>query len=739
MRAILFRRMEIDGVNYYQLFDEVDNFVPTDEYANCDDRKTKEYFYVDADSDIVVPDASILNLYCDDGSNGLKCIEDDELFMKIFEQFAEKYSIVIKRMKTVDEVVQSVGKKIMFQDSAIAHLVQRIYLNQSFVVSDLPIELKKNQKRNILFHGMSGSGKKTVIDCLHNELDIPYVDLTLSGNVKESIETIIKTLLNKASSPEEASTGIVYIYDNFEELADTLGDDISVYNILHYITSQKIINYRGKNIDFRTLTFVILYDDDKHDYSYKEVMNLTDCETNIYTKPLTNKEKYQVLFSENGSIHQYEKFLSNYGKRFIINKKYLMELIAKCSAINPSMDAINKLIDAVISYGTFNGIDDIRINKEFVEIFDSVIGDVFGKSDDEEPKKEISGDKYMFEKKVDQVFNETVRYVIGQDKQVRTFITQLLSNLNVANDTGLYSPESYMQNILIRGCTGSGKTFIAKTVCKILGVPYFMADATAYTEEGYVGLSPSDMFIGLYHAAGDDLAKAQKGILFIDEIDKKAQGNDNSGPSRKAVLNSLLKAAEGEVIKINVGGRLNEHYIDFDTSNVTFVCAGAFTGIEKIRDDRIGKSKIGFGSQDARKDSKSITKDDYVTYGLPEEFMGRVSSLIELNDMTKEDFINVMKKSELSALKIKKYLLAQRGIDIEYTDSFCEELAEVAIERKQGVRGIANALEEILSSINIQDIRASQVEKIILDGEVVKNPDKVILIERGNQKKLQIK
>lgn len=739
MRAILFRRMVVDGINYYQLFNEVDNFEPDEDFADFSHRTEKEYFYIDGDSDIEIPDASLLNIYCD-SSDGIKNVLDSKIFMEVFNKFVEKYNIVIREIKPIDEVVENVSERIMFQEEVIASLVQRIYLNQSFVISDLPIELKNSQKANILFHGMSGSGKKTIINCLKQELGLPYVDITLSSSVKDILENILESLISQSNTDEMASCGIVFIHDNYMELSETLGDSMSAYNIIKFLTSQKVINYKGKMIDFRTITFVVLFDDDRNEYTFDEVQKITDCSLELSSRNLTSEEKYQVLFSENGSIYQYEKFLNHYGKKFIIDDKYLMKLITRCSELNPSMDAINKVINAIVSYGTYNGINDIEVNSEFMDVFNTILDQVLGKESEEIVEYDENQEKFLFEKEVDRVFNATKKYFIGQEKHVRMFINQLLSNLNVAEDMGLYSPESYMQNILIRGCTGSGKSFLVKTVSKIINAPFFVADATAYTEEGYVGLSPSDMFVGLYHAAGDNLERAQKGILFIDEIDKKAQDSgDHSGPTRKAVLNSLLKPTEGGIIHINVGSRMNERYVDFDTSHVTFICAGAFKGIEKIRDERIGKSKIGFGNQDAKKVDQNITNDDYISYGMPDEFMGRVNSYIELDDMTKETFIDIMKHSELSALKIKKYILERREIDLEYTEGFCEKLAEVALARKQGVRGIANALEEILASINIQDIRASQVEKIILNEDVIQDPSKVIIIERGKQKKLQIK
>jgi len=643
MRAILFRKLEVDGVNYYQLFNAIEDFEPDDDFTDFLHRSEKEYFYVDAEGDVDIPDASLLNIYYD-SPEGFTNVLDSNLFLKVFNAFVEKYHIVIKEIKSIDEVVKDVGEKIMFQDDVIAYITQRIYMNQSFVTSDLPIELKQCQKTNILFHGMSGSGKKTIVKCLQKELNVPYADIVLNGNVRDTLEIIIKTLLERSHNPEEASCGVVYIRDNYQELADALGDYESVFKMIKFLTSQGRISYEGKKIDFRTVTFVVLFDDDNNEISYSEAQNIIGCELDLSTRTLTNEEKYQVLFSPNGSITHYEKFLNHYGNKFIVDDKCLMNLIEKCSRINPSMDTINKIINAIVSYCTFNGINDVVIDNENMEIINAFIDQQLGdKTEKEESKEKI--EKYLFEKRVDMVFNEAKRYVIGQDKNLRLLITDILSNLSVASEKNLYSPESYKQNILIRGCTGSGKTFMVKTVCKILDVPYTAADSTKYTETGYVGASIEDLFVSLYRAAGNDLEKAQRGIVFLDEIDKKTDGSsDRGGPTRKAVLHELLKPTEGTVLRLNVGNAVNPSYINFDTSRVTFVCAGAFEGIEKLRDDRVGKNKIGFDKPNAKKANPEIITDDYISYGMPEEFMGRVKSFIDLDNVDVKTMVDIMKK-----------------------------------------------------------------------------------------------
>lgn len=745
MRAILFRKQEVDGVNYYQLFNEIDNFEPDEDVTDFLHRGEKEYFYINGDSDIEIPDSSLLNIYYD-SNEGFTNVVDSNLFLKVFNVFKEKYNIVIKEIKPIDEVVNNVSKKIMFQDDVISRIVQRIYLNQRFVISDLPIELKQRHKFNILFHGPSGSGKKTIIKCLQKELNLPYVEITINSNIRDTVETIITTLLERSNTPEEASCGIVYIKDNFEELDSSLGNNGSVYNMINYLTSQEVITYEGKEIDFRTLTFVVLFNDDEHEMSFDEVQALINCDFDLTTRELSDGEKYEILLSENGIIKHYEKFFNDCHQKFLVDEESLMNLIEKCNEINSNLDVINQLISAIVNYCTYNGITDVSIDKDNVEMFNKMIDYSLSNNNEKKKSKEII-ENFLFEKKVDKVFNEARKYVIGQDKNLRLLITEIISNLDVGADNTLVSPESYKHNILVRGNTGSGKTFMIKTVLRILGVPFAEGDSTKYTETGYVGSSIDSVFTDLIHAAGGNIELAQRGIVFLDEIDKKANNRpETSASTKESVLHELLKPAEGNIIQLNIGETNNPQYVDFDTSRVTFICSGAFTGIEKIRDKRIKKDQIGFQNEKKEKIDynlhpeldPNIIADDYIKYGMPDEFMGRVKTLIDLNDVTKEMLIDIMKYGELNPLKIQKYLFASREIDLEYTEEFCDELANVAIARKQGVRGLDNALEVVLQRINYQDIRASEVEKIILDKDVIYNPSKVILIERANQKQKKL-
>ena len=749
MQAFLFRRLEIDGINYYQYYDERDDFENSDDFSlfsDYDHRNSSEYFYIDKDSDIELKDPILLNIYVD-SEKGLERIEKTQVFSPLYDKFKEKYGTIDFELRPINEIVSEVGKSVLYQKYAVTKLVKQLYLNQEIMMSNLPVDLKRKQKSNILFHGVSGSGKKSIIEIIEKNLSIPYADIIISGELKKDLAVVMDQLLEKSIDDEEASRGIVFIRDNFDNLTELFDD--KTYNVPTFFTSQEVIAYGEHKIDFRTLTFVILFDEkyDFDDEDLKEMMRLTDCECDVEPERLFDSSKYRILFSENGRLRHYERFLAQYGKKMVIDEKSLKRIIRASSTVDLGMNLLNSIIDTIMKSALEDGIDDVYINKACADLFVPIIMSYSIKKDD---KKKINKSKEdIFNEELKGVYDLVTQNVIGQDKQVKAILYTILQNRRMANKKELNDPKKYIKNILIRGESGSGKTMIVENISKALNIPVFIADATKYTEEGYVGSSVSEMLINIYHAAGDDQEEAQKGILFIDELDKKVNNENNSSDvSRGAVLDGLLKIIEGAVIPINVGNRLQEQIIMFDTSRLTVICSGAFEGIEKYRDKRLGKTKkMGFGNQIEETnnnetigtDENKIIDADYVQYGMNKQFMARFPLMIELSKNTVESLVNIMKNSASSALKIEKYILEDRGLSIEYEESFYEELAKEALALKVGARGISKALERVLTSIHIEDIDAKEVSKVVFNGEVVHDPSKIVLIPRKHDKQKSIK
>ena len=334
---------------------------------------------------------------------------------------------------------------------------------------------------------------------------------------------------------DEINKGIVFIQDDFEEMNDMFENPLYPIEHLKKLGKKAV---GGKLIDFSMLTYVVLLNEYKNDKlnenQIDEMMEALDFDYEVAFNKLSVQNKYGILISPNGRLNHYAKFFSDYGKTIKVSEKGLKKLIKKCSLYDDGMLSINSAIDIMIKKSLYNGISDIVIDEETINgLINSM--DEYGKNNASKTKKIVNNS-------IDEVFNEITKRVVGQDEQVRRILYTIIENRRMANKNDLEDPKQYIENILIRGESGGGKTFIINNIAKLLNIPIFTADATQYTESGYVGADITDMLSELYHAAGDDIERAEKGILVIDEIDKKAGNNGRGGDvSRGAVLNGLLK------------------------------------------------------------------------------------------------------------------------------------------------------------------------------------------------------
>lgn len=290
--------------------------------------------------------------------------------------------------------------------------------------------------------------------------------------------------------------------------------------------------------------------------------------------------------------------------------------------------------------------------------------------------------------------------IIGQDKQVRQIITAIYRAKNF---------KTIKSNVLIIGNSGTGKTATIEQIAKRLHIPYTIEDATKYTQEGYYGADVNDMIFNLLENARFDFEKAQNGIIIIDEIDKKA-GHGEHDVSGVEVLKSLLKIIEGTRIKIpNPSDPFAEDLIDFDTKNITIIFLGAFSGLNKIRDKRLNKNPLGFvgiSSQEKDVQSSRFLKQDLVEYGMPEEFVGRIDTIIEMNKLTKHDLAVILRKSKLSIFKKYQAELSEKGIKLEYDVRLFELIAEKSLALDTGARELSNTVNYIFENI-LYDVLAN--------------------------------
>lgn len=775
-KKFVYRKLKINNKEYYQLYKIVNS------NEMIDVVNTKPGIGVDMFSQEFVPSENkyplndLLYTYYHLDGEELILESDPILITKLHEKFFQRFKdfpLIRKNDFNVSKLTKLSNQELSFQKESIRDVLNILKSNLDVLDSDISDAKKCKLKHNIIMYGPAGFGKKTFVNTIINNTSVPVAALSLVGNPEVNLRQLIGELsMASMGNLKQIEHGIVFIRDNIDSLDEELSNDEdgeydNPYDIIEALMNHQAV-VLGENhevtIDLTKITYVLLKDTPTNnpenladDGMTQELYDMF--EDIICFNRLTKEQiKEVILNNPENPLNLYQDICKQMGKELVIADNFLDLLIDRAYYGIGGIELINTYIETMIKTRWNNKkivldekaiLNDVADYSYLEECIKSMEEDSLAKENSKEESESTTEENYESSKtkkidlsKIREDYQSKLmklrEYVKGQDEPLKNILYHAIIN-DAFQNSSLPSnmKKERINHMLIRGGTGTGKSYITGLIAKSLNnKPYTVVDCKRFTQAGYVGKSVDDILIQLYHLAGEDLEKAQKGIVVLDEFDKLARGADRQGTdvSQGAVQESLLKMLEGAVFDLEIKNGNLTKVINFDTNETSFIGVGAFEGLAKIKEARIkrGSKKQGIGFQNNSQEEtqfvdQNYTLEDMQEFGMDSQLLRRMPFHCDLNKLTKEDYKDIMLNAKGSSFKIKCELIESFGVKITYDEEFIDAFSEMVSKLGFGVSGIAVLTERIFAAFETK-LFDDNYQEIVLNKECVVDPSKVELI-----------